>query len=559
MEFDKFVERYKLFLLADPVGATQAGMHDWDHELSDLSPEYFQSELREAEALLKEANSIDEGSLSFDEQIDLEIMKLQLGKIIFSDSLRYNDLFDYEQRPSAGDVLIHSLLYLFLKDPRPSFVRLDAINSRVAKFPVFLENYKPTLKKIIGRWKDIELEEVSGAPDLLENILVWAERENYSKLIELKHNIEVAKNSMQDYLAYLRTLAVEENFTIGADNAQRLVNLNGLDLSLSEIFQIAQDFFVTQEEKIASLIADLKIKYKLAESFDHGEVLNFIKEKHSIPVEKIVAQYEFDQARVSEFLAQSGHFVFPSEEKLLIMQTPSYLVPTIPVGAMFPPAPFETGPKTSVVYLTVDEARRQDQNKLMITNTMIHEGLPGHHLQFSVAYEHPSDVRKLSHYNEHAEGWTTYLETLMSDLGFIPAEIKTEYLLIALSDFARLGARVAIDLYFMTGEEKYLNVIPGFIPTGDSVFEKAKSLLQKVTGFTDARAEGELNWYSSERGYPMCYLLGNRGVWDLQKAVLQKFGEDREAGLRIFHETYLREGIMPLRLLKKVFQYKGLI
>ena len=36
---------------------------------------------------------------------------------------------------------------------------------------------------------------------------------------------------------------------------------------------------------------------------------------------------------------------------------------------MFPPAPFSSGPKTSMIYLTMDEGRLADQNSLMIKNT----------------------------------------------------------------------------------------------------------------------------------------------------------------------------------------------
>ena len=36
-------------------------------------------------------------------------------EIVFSDQLTYNDLRHYEQHPAAGSVLVHSLLYLFLK------------------------------------------------------------------------------------------------------------------------------------------------------------------------------------------------------------------------------------------------------------------------------------------------------------------------------------------------------------------------------------------------------------------------------------------------------------
>ena len=553
MDYKKLIEKYKEFILEDPIIATNAGIHEKDNYLSKLTKERFLEEVEKAKQILGDLKAAKYGDLAFKDKIDLDLMELNLKKVIFSNELKYNNLFDYEQNPNAGSTLIDALLYLFLKDPRELKTRLDAINSRIKQIPLFLQEYKLTLKKTIDRWKNIEKEELEGITDLFENIFVWANKNNYIHLEELRINIKTAKEEILSYLDYLNSLEVIYDFSIGEERAQELVKLNGIDLTLLEIFNISKSFFINNNIKISHLMDELKKKYSLNKDSSQEEVVNFIKEKFSIPIKDIVEQYKKDQEKVMDFVKKTNLFVLPKSDKLMILKTPSYLVPSIPVGAIFPPAPFENGPKTSLAYFTIDDGRKKDQNTLMITNNMIHEGIPGHHLQFAVAYENNSVVRKLADYNIHSEGWTTYLEQFMGDIGFIDESILNESSLIALSDFARLGARVAIDLYFMTNNPEYLNVIENFMPKGDTSFEKAKSLLQKATGFTDARAEGELNWYSKRRGYPMCYLLGNELVSQLQKDVLDKF-ENKEEGLKLFHKTYLNEGIMPLSFLRKIFE-----
>ncbi len=555
MDYSDLVKEYKKFILDDPVAATDAGIHEKDWMMPSLTKDKFLRESERAKQILDKLNNIEKNDFDFNDQIDVDLMELSLKKIIFSNELRYNNLFDYEQKPDAGSTIIWALLYLFLKDPRDSEIRIDAINSRIKQMPRFLREYKPTLKSVIERWKIIEAGRLKNVSELFQNISTWATRENYSQIEILKINIKNAEKAISDYLDYLNSLDIAVNFSIGEDQAKELIKLNGIDLTLEEIFNMSKEFFREHNLKIVQLVNKIKKKYFLDADSSCEEVINFVKQKFSISANNVIRQYEKDQKNILAFVKESDLFILPKSDKLIILQTPSYLIPSIPTGAMFPPAQFEEGAKTSVIYLTVGE---KDQDSLMITQIMIHEGVPGHHLQFAIAYDNISTVRKLADYKTCTEGWATYLENFMGTIGFIDGNIIDAYTLITLSDFARLGARVAIDLYFMTNNSKYLNVIEGFIPDGENPFQKAKSLLRKATKFTETRAEGELNWYSERRGYPMCYLVGNKLVSQLQKDVLKKF-ENKEDGLRIFHKTYLNEGIMPINFLRRIFKEKGIL
>ena len=76
-----------------------------------------------------------------------------------------------------------------------------------------------------------------------------------------------------------------------------------------------------------------------------------------------------------------------------------------------------------------------------------------------------------------------------------------------------------------------------------------------MTGFSAARAGGELNWYSQERGYPLSYLTGNRLVWQLKRdfaAAARARGERDELAIdRAFHRAYLGAGNMPVAFLRR--------
>lgn len=555
MNYEQFVIKYKDHITSLAISNTSYWIHEKDDLLDIIDIEYINNEIHITKDLLSQLESINKDTLSFDEQIDYELMELELKKSIFFNTLEYNRLFDYEQRPRLWHYLINSLLYLFIQDPRQPIIRLDNIASRIEKMPQVIISYKWLLKKTLNRWKNIEIEELTWLQELFDSITNWAMENKFEKIESMKNNIQTTKESINEYIRFLNNLEEITDFSIWEEKTSELIKLNWIDYNTEQLFQIAKSFYESNNANIKSLKNNLIEKYKLDSSTTQDELIVYIKNLYSVPTEKILDYYKMNQEKITDFLNKTDLFVYPKEHKLLIMKTPSYLIPSIPVGAMNPPAPFENWPKTSSVYLTIDEWRQSDQNSLMITNTMIHEWIPWHHLQFANAYENPSIVRKLYNNNVHAEGRTTYLEWVMTDIWFIGEEIKDEYTLIALSDFARLWARVAIDLYFMTGNEKYLNIIEWYTPQWQTQFDKAKDLLIKVTNFSSARAEWELNWYSQERWYPMCYLVWNKLTWELQNYVLSNF-DNKTEWLKFFHKTYLQEWNLPLNLLKKIFEKK---
>ena len=161
---------------------------------------------------------------------------------------------------------------------------------------------------------------------------------------------------------------------------------------------------------------------------------------------------------------------------------------------------------------------------------------------------------------EHAEGWTTMLEDYMLDVGF-KRELADEVRFCGKRDLSRIGARVAIDLFFMTGDKKYLDVGVACDTSSDDPFEAAGALLQAVTGFVPGRVQAELNWYSQERGYPLSYLTGNHLVWSLKKDVANA-QKGKLEGLdldRRFHDVYLHSGNMPVAYLRRVFEHESLL
>ena len=147
----------------------------------------------------------------------------------------------------------------------------------------------------------------------------------------------------------------------------------------------------------------------------------------------------------------------------------------------------------------------------------------------------------------------------MLDHGYLTEHVE-EARFCGKRDIARIAARVAIDLFFMTGDNSFLDIGVDADTSSSDPFIAAGNLLKQVTGFTDSRVQAELNWYSQERGYPLSYLAGNHLVWALKRDMAKTLPHMDTAALdRAFHSAFLEAGNMPVSHLRQVFINKGLV
>ncbi|MFT4812646.1 MAG: hypothetical protein ACI9W3_001177, partial [Marinoscillum sp.] len=479
------------------------------------------------------------------------------------------------RKPGGVDGISEGIFQLFVNDERNAEARLNNILSRLQQAPAYLKTEAQVITQPIQRWRDTEIEQGEGLPDLFATIYNWAKETDYPKQSELLQAISACNAALSLYLDDLRIRECLTDFKIGEEKVVELLALRNIKQSPAELIQIARDFMANSQTLLASLNKRLCKKYELDPSSSDEQLHEYLNEKFAATIKdgklNSVLDYYSDQINsINEFIEKRHLFAVPAQQEIRLLQTPSFLEPVIPAGAMWPPLALRPGKKTSLVYLTLKEDQLAEHTELGIPVMMIHEGIPGHHLQFASAAQHPSFIRRIFSANEHAEGWTTMLEDYMLDVGYINDDLVDEVRFIAKREMSRLVARVGIDLYFMTGERDYLNVglDLGFNSESDEengysddVFVNAAKLLKKATGFTDGRVQAELNWYSSEQSYPLSYLTGNRLVWQLKQDIQAANKKDLDALAldQAFHKVYLESGCMPVESLRTVYEHEGFL
>lgn len=565
-EYDVLIEKIHEYFTQDPNSCVSLGVNKNLDDLPDPSLENSQLVVSRGQKLLADIISFPRGVLDFDQMLDLDLAALAVEFAVFKNTYTFNEKTEVVQKPRAGDDISNGLFLMFINDPRPADERLHNITARLEKVPQYLKQLIHCLDTPVKRWVDMDIEKVEGLPDLFATIYNWAKEEKYFQLERLEIAKRQAEAALSQYVEQLKAMPTTTNFFIGREQAKQFIKLRGIDKSIEELHSMAVDFLQETAEELEMLKVKLLEKYKLSSSLTLEELHDFLNEKYRVKLDtpnslsSVIERYKKERDKITNYLLENDLFPIFKEQDMQIMQTPAFMAPSIPAGAMVSPPPFRPGTKTSMVYLTLSQELMNEHTELSIPSMMIHEGIPGHHLQLATAANHPSVVRRHFDAMEHAEGWTTMLEDYMLDIGYM-GELTDEARFCGKRDISRIGARVAIDLYFMTGDKKYLDVGIEVDVSSDDPFMNAGRLLQKVTGFVAGRVQGELNWYSQERSYPLCYLTGNQVVWELKRDMrrAQKGKLEGVALDKVFHNIYLKSGNMPLTFLRKVFEYEKML
>jgi uncharacterized protein (DUF885 family) len=217
-------------------------------------------------------------------------------------------------------------------------------------------------------------------------------------------------------------------------------------------------------------------------------------------------------------IAGPGNDTFGANKAVAIGSTPSTGTPD--------------GSRPGTVFVNLDELRSRPKFDMEVT--MAHEGLPGHHLQFSLALEQ-SDVpsfRQYAEYTAFTEGWGLYSEGLGADLGLY----RDPY-----SRFGQLDAEVfrAIRLVIDTG-----------------IHAKGWSRQEAIDYFSANAARplhdivNEVDRYIAWPGQALAYKVGQLRISELRHRAEERLGGRFD--IKAFHDVVLGSGAVPLDALEAI-------
>jgi uncharacterized protein (DUF885 family) len=180
-------------------------------------------------------------------------------------------------------------------------------------------------------------------------------------------------------------------------------------------------------------------------------------------------------------------------------------------------------------WVQVNTGNPTSRTTLTMESNAYHEGIPGHHLQFSIALEMPQlpPFRQNSWYPAFTEGWALYAERLGKEIGLFGDPY---------SDFGRL-------------QDEMLRSIRLVVDTG--IHAKHWSRAQVIQFFHDHSAtddevevQSETDRYMVWPGQALAYKIGQLKIVELRERARKRLGSRFD--IRAFHDELLGAGALPL-------------
>jgi uncharacterized protein (DUF885 family) len=188
------------------------------------------------------------------------------------------------------------------------------------------------------------------------------------------------------------------------------------------------------------------------------------------------------------------------------------------------------GSRKGRVYVnTSDFAHR---NLLDVEATAYHEGVPGHHMQVSIAQELPTlpPFRQHAQYNAYVEGWALYAERVGKELGFY----QDPY-----SDYGRLTSELfrASRLVVDTG-----------VHAKHWTRQQMVDFMREHSDEAEPDLQAEVDRYIAYPAQALSYKLGQLKFLELRERAKARLGSRFD--LRAFHDEMLNGGALPLDVLE---------
>lgn len=190
------------------------------------------------------------------------------------------------------------------------------------------------------------------------------------------------------------------------------------------------------------------------------------------------------------------------------------------------------GKRPGIYYIPIVDPTKINVTNFALEATFIHEAIPGHHYQLSLAQENKSlpSFRRFSSFPVFSEGWALYVESLGDILGCYK------------DPYQKMGAygneiHRAIRLVVDTG-----------LHMGKMNREEAIKYMMDNEAIAESTATAEIERYMAMPGQALAYKTGELKIKELRDKYQKKLGS--KFSLKAFHDALLQGGSMPLNVLE---------
>jgi len=529
-QWDKYVEGFlNDYFVAHPDFAVYQGKHEFDGKFPDWSEDGLKKEIARLKAEREKAAAFKDDGLDERQRFERDYLIAQVDKDLFwrevadtphTNPTFYSDSIDpdvYVSRPYA-----------------PLETRIKSYTAYARNIPQALEQIKVNLKMPMAKTLvKIGRTTIGGLADFYTKdvVKIFEPVTDEQAQKEFKEANDAAAKAVKDFDAWLgeQEKSATDNYALGADKfKQMLKQTEGVDIDLARLEEIAKQ----------DLQKNLDAFKQECEKFAPGKTLQECNTQVSASKAEgkdVVEAATKQLADLRKFIQEKDVVSIPGTEECKVAQAPPYKAWNFAYINI--PGPYETN-LPSVYYVSPPDPswskEKQDAyipGKGSLLFTSVHEGYPGHFLQFLHANRSKSKFGQVFVGYAFAEGWAHYTEEMMYDAGLGAGD--PELHLGQLQEALLRNVR-------------FLSTI-GMHTKGVTVEESKKMFVEQ--GLQDeGNAEQQANRGTFDPAY-LNYTIG--------KLMIRKLREDWTAsrggrsGWKQFHDQFLTYGGPPIPLVRR--------
>ncbi len=446
----------------------------------------------------------------------------------------------YRRDPSmyVGE-LTYGLWYLLLRVESPK-LKVEAALARMNEAGRLLQAAQQNLKRPPRLWTKLAIEETEGLLAFLVDVRKELLRLAPKRAAEIRAAYARAKVTAEGFRDFYRGPLLKRStgrFAVGRKEYDFLLkNYHHYSIDSKRLHKIGEEQFKLARQ---ALVDQAKV---MDRSKSWPALVEEAKRRHPT-AERLLAVYRRETKALRAFVGRRKIASLPRGERLKVIETPAFTRNTIPFAAYVDP-PMFGGKNHGTFFVTPVTAKGKKREELLgehnygaLRVTALHEGYPGHHLQFAVQRQAPGTMMKIYNCSSFFEGWALYCEELMHEAGYYDEWGR----LLQLKDKLWRACRILVDVGLQTGTMSDVQAV---------------RFMAKELKMSPASARADVNWYTMRPTVPQSYLTGMLRLRELREKCRRKWGS--RFSFQRFHDAVLRYGAIPIPLLEKVLLSKAL-
>ena len=508
----------------NPESAVDAGLHEYDGQMSDYSLEALEDYADWLDSVVAEASSYRdiEGIEAFERDYLLNEMR---GQLFWLRDSNY---------PTKNPLYYNASVSVYVdREYAPIEDRIVAYTQYISQLPGMLETMRANLEPPLpAPFLETGHAVYAGFAGYLEDTVpgLFAEVEDEQLQRQFAAANDAAAEAVRQTAQWLDGLkaTATDDYALGEQRFLKMLrDTQGVDISLAKL----------KAAGAADLQRNLDALFAACAEFAPGESTQdcVLKVQNRKPAEGAVAGATRQLPALKEFLLENALVSIPSDEEAVVAESPPHR--RFNMAYINIPGPFESG-LPSVYYIAPPDPDWSDEDRLAyvpgetdLLAISVHEVWPGHFLQYLHSNRAKNNIGRHFGTYTFSEGWAHYTEQMMVDagLGDGDPEVRIGQLLNALLRNVRYMSAIGLHTEGMTVEES-----------------QAMFAEQAFKDFGNASQQAYRGTY--DPGY-LNYTLG--------KLMINKLRDDwtagkggREAWGR-FHDEFLSYGVPPIPLVRQ--------